>query len=77
MVAGNEKTLITATCLSNSDSDGVPCAVLNRTSEAATSVYDDFSQLADSGLPVPIETATPSLEPQRAMRRRSWKLWRK
>jgi hypothetical protein len=35
MLAGNEHTLITATYLSSSDSDSVPCAVLQGSSEAA------------------------------------------
>jgi hypothetical protein len=49
MVVGNERTLITATYLASRDSDEVPCLELDRTSDAAIAIYDDFCKLADHG----------------------------
>jgi hypothetical protein len=48
-VAGNERTLITATYLSSRDSDEVPCLQLERDSGAAISIYDDFCLLVKQG----------------------------
>jgi hypothetical protein len=49
MVVGNERTLITATYLASRDSDEVPCLELDRRSDAAIAIYDDFCKLADQG----------------------------
>jgi hypothetical protein len=57
LVVGNEQRLVTATYLASSDSDDVACLELERSSRAATAVYDDFHKLAEAGqpaiLPVP------------------------
>lgn len=67
MVVGNERRLVTATYLGSTDSDDVACLELERSSDAATAVYDDFHKLAEAGvaatLPPPIRggpTTTPN-----------------
>jgi hypothetical protein len=49
MLVGNEHTLITATYLASRDSDEMPCLTLDRKSDAAGAIYDDFHALADLG----------------------------
>lgn len=72
MVAGNENTLVTAAYLSSSDSDSVPCAVLERSCEAASAVFDDFSELAAAGVPVPFASVAVAVEPPSRGRRLPW-----
>jgi hypothetical protein len=48
MVVGNERRLVTATYLARTDSDDMPCIELNRESESARAIYDDFHKLATS-----------------------------
>jgi hypothetical protein len=49
MLVGNEHRLFTSTYLASSDSDDIPCLQLERSSDAATAIYDDFRRLADAG----------------------------
>ena len=51
MVVGNEQRLVTATYLASSDSDDVACFELERSSQPAAAVYDDFHKLAAAGEP--------------------------
>lgn len=51
MLVGNEHTLITATYLASRDSDEMPCLTLQRHSDAAVAIYNDFHALADLGEP--------------------------
>jgi hypothetical protein len=54
MVVGNEHTLITATYLATRHSDEMPCFKLDRTSDGAKAIYNDFHKLAELGEPFPI-----------------------
>jgi hypothetical protein len=45
MVVGNEQRLVTATYLARTDSDDMPCLELDRESESARAIYDDFHKL--------------------------------
>jgi hypothetical protein len=52
MLVGNEHTLLTATYFASRDSDEVPCLTLDRTSEMAVPIYNDFHALALLGDPL-------------------------
>jgi hypothetical protein len=54
MVVGNEHTLITATYLATRHSDEMPCFKLDRKSDGAKAIYNDFHKLAELGEPFPI-----------------------
>lgn len=54
MVVGNEHTLITATYLATRHSDEMPCFKLDRKSDSAKAIYNDFHKLAELGEPFPI-----------------------
>ncbi len=60
MLVGNERTLITATYLASRDSDEVPCLELDRGSDAAIAIYDDFCKLADKGKRSDLDVTTPN-----------------
>src|SRR5207248_594818 len=68
MVVGNERRLVTATYLGSTDSDDVACLELERSSDAATAVYDDFHKLAEAGvaatLPPPTMRGGPTKKPK-------------
>jgi hypothetical protein len=68
MVVGNERTLITATYLASRDSDEVPCLELDRLSDAAIAIYDDFCKLADQGdrAHLELDSAEPDPDPPSA-----------
>jgi hypothetical protein len=57
MLVGNERTLITATYLVGRDSDEMPCLELDRSSDAAIAIYDDFCELAESAPRARLESA--------------------
>lgn len=63
MVVGNERTLITATYLASRDSDEVPCLELDRRSDAAIAIYDDFCKLADHGERVHLSPGSGESDP--------------
>lgn len=48
MVVGNERRLVTATYLSRTDSDFMPCLDLDRKSDAGRAIYDGFHKMAGS-----------------------------
>jgi hypothetical protein len=58
MVVGNERRLVTATYLGSTDSDDVACLELERSSDAATAVYDDFHKLAEAGVAATLPPST-------------------
>jgi hypothetical protein len=68
MVVGNERRLVTPTYLCSTDSDDIACLELERSSAAATAVYDDFHKLADAGVPA---TLPPSTMAARAAKKAS------
>lgn len=75
MVVGNERRLITATYLASRDSDNITCLELDRSSEAAAAVYDDFCDLARAGVPAQLPataraSAPTGSRPRRFRRRR-------
>jgi hypothetical protein len=73
MVVGNEQRLVTATYLGSSDSDDVACLQLDRSSDAATAVYDDFHKLAEAGVTPTLPPVTIQASPPQNLRRRSWR----
>lgn len=54
MLVGNERTLITATYLATRHSDQMPCFRLDRDSDGARAIYNDFHKLAELGGPIAI-----------------------
>jgi hypothetical protein len=77
MVVGNDRCLVTSTYLGSSDSDHVLCLELDRSSDAAAPVYDDFHALARSGLPPTLPTPTVGVELERRAPRFSIERWRR
>ncbi len=54
MVVGNEHMLITATYLATCHSEKMPCFKLDRDSDGASAIYNDFHKLAEEGKKVAI-----------------------
>ena len=75
MVVGNERHLVTATYLASRDSDNVTCLELDRSSEAAAAVYDDFCDLARAGVAAQLP-ATPPASARGGSRPRWFTRWR-
>jgi hypothetical protein len=73
MVVGNESRLITATYLGSTDSDDVPCLELERSSGAASAVYDDFRKLAETGTAATLPPAPAGAQQTVESNQRSWR----
>jgi hypothetical protein len=73
MVVGNERRLVTASYLGSSDTDDIACMELERTSDAATVVYDDFHKLAEAGVTPTLPPATAPAPLSRKQRPHSWR----
>lgn len=71
MLVGNERGLVTAAYLGGSNRDSVACLELERPSEAAAAVYDDFHALAKAGVTptLPPPTPPPASNVRRSSRR--------